>query len=432
MRLAHLFLGMSIALTFRVHAQTVDFDYTQSCLGDQTTFVGSSSLSDTAISAWNWDLDNDGAFDDATGKTVVHLFGASGSFTVSLEVVPNAGTASTTNKPVVIDPLPQVNFIAENLCEGQTAFYSDASVIATGSIGQYNWDFDNDGITDDTGPDVTYICGPAQNYQSKLTCISDKGCEAFAIKTTSVRPVPTPNFSGSRLCALDLSQFKNQTQLSGDSLSNCLWDFGDGSADNSIGDASHEYSTSGEYQVTLVAIASSGCRDSVSKELSVEALPFAAVSIAGDPTIYGDAGVEVSIDGDQISSIAWPNGSTNSSTVFNAPGDFEALVVFENGCQRKLPFLIDEELISRIEVLSDLITPNGDGINETLVVKNVLGGESCSVLIVDRWNKKIYESADYQNDWNGNNGNDIDAGAYFYRITCGEREPLIGNINLLK
>jgi gliding motility-associated-like protein len=59
----------------------------------------------------------------------------------------------------------------------------------------------------------------------------------------------------------------------------------------------------------------------------------------------------------------------------------------------------------------NVITPNGDGKNDTFEIRNL--GESISLQIYNRWGKLVWASADYQNDWTGR---ELAQGTYFYRI----------------
>src|ERR1051325_7039081 len=187
-----------------------NFAYTPTCYGNQTTLVASSSLQDTAIASWWWDLDGNGTY-DMSGKTIITLVTINDTVAVKLKITPNVGTADSITKNVIIDPLPQVNFIASNLCESKAATYVSLSSIAPGSISQYKWDFNNDGTDDFIGNDTAmYTCGPAATYITKLTCVSNKGCIAFAQKVTTVYPNPTAAFIlPASACANANSTFTN-------------------------------------------------------------------------------------------------------------------------------------------------------------------------------------------------------------------------------
>ena len=168
-------------------AQIVDITVSSpACFGELTYLEGTSDSSAT-VASWKWDLDNDGAYDDAIGNETYYSFDQAGTYTVGLKVILYSGYADSTSKPAVVNPLPEVNFQVDNLCEGKPAVYMDNSTVQSGSIVQYKWDFNNDGVVDNnSGPVVSYTCGPAQTYITKLECVTDAGCSSFTTKTTEV------------------------------------------------------------------------------------------------------------------------------------------------------------------------------------------------------------------------------------------------------
>jgi len=73
-------------------------------------------------------------------------------------------------------------------------------------------------------------------------------------------------------------------------------------------------------------------------------------------------------------------------------------------------------------VVDQLITPNGDGINDKLNVKNLELFTDNDLIIVDRWGGLIYSASGYNNEsvsWDGSsaNGAKVPTGTYFYTIS---------------
>ncbi len=63
----------------------------------------------------------------------------------------------------------------------------------------------------------------------------------------------------------------------------------------------------------------------------------------------------------------------------------------------------------------DIITPNGDGDNDALIIGGVENFPDNELTIFNRWGNQIYLARDYQNDWEGTyKGNPVPAGTYFY------------------
>lgn len=602
-----LFLCSAISLS----AQNVSFISTgvtssSACLGQQTTFVGSYIAPDS-VSQWKWDFDNDGQYDDGSGKIYGNTFPQSGNYPVSLKVVLNNGSVDSMPQPdtVIVNPLPQVNFTVENMCEGQTAVFTSSSVVIPGSISQYYWDFRNDGSDNDSGSVVTFNCGPAETYQTKLRCISDKGCEAFALKTTQVFSQPAASFTVQSAClggntaftnnstisagSIDFylwdfgdgdssaltapshvfaseqtynvkltaisdnsckasfndsvtisqlinadfsvqntclggtTQFTNNTTtlqgeivpsyewdfgdastgitsgsasheyasngtyvvtltavsqnscrdsqtdtlniaqlitagftaqnaclgvvtaftnsstlLQGEVISSLLWNFGDGASGSSSGNATHEYSATGTYNVTMIAVSQNSCKDTVNANVTVYQLPVVSLKISGDTindsTLYEGDEVTLAVEG-TVNSYLWSNGATTASIAVTDSGTYSVTATNSNGCSQTLSKkIILKEIPDTATAGNDIITPNGDGINDVFLVMDVSGYKECSINIYNIWNEEVYSSSEYKNDWDGKgkNGNSLDAGAYYYILKCDDKEQTLGTVNILR
>ncbi|MBX7225775.1 MAG: gliding motility-associated C-terminal domain-containing protein [Chitinophagales bacterium] len=70
----------------------------------------------------------------------------------------------------------------------------------------------------------------------------------------------------------------------------------------------------------------------------------------------------------------------------------------------------------------NLITPNGDGINDFFTIKYLENLDNYTLAIYARGGAKLLETNNYQNDWNGtHNGKDLPDGTYWYVITSGDQ-----------
>lgn len=81
-----------------------------------------------------------------------------------------------------------------------------------------------------------------------------------------------------------------------------------------------------------------------------------------------------------------------------------------------------------------LISPNGDGLNDTWVIDNIELFPEAEIVIVNKWQQEVYRTTGYQNDWDGRfNGKTLPQGTYYYVITLsGTKDVLTGDINLIK
>lgn len=409
--------------------QNTDFIYTPTCYGSQTTLVGSSSLFDQDIQSWQWDIDNDGIY-DYSGKTINYLFLSGDTIPVILKITPIVGSADSIIKNVIIDPIPNVNFHVDNLCAFKQATYFNQSNISSGSINQFNWDFNNDGQVDDNSNDtVYYTCGPAQTYISKLICVSDKGCSAFATKTTEVFPQPQASFSFSGSCEGDSTVFSNTSNIQ--NLDFYLWDFGDGEA--SIEESpKHLYSFAGNYYVSLIASTVNGCRDTTTLSLvNITPDPTVTITTPNNDTTFYD-GEQLMLTANGATNYTWWDGSNNLSVIVYDSGTYTVTGTDPSGCTGNASINISKINKNSITIESNILTPNGDGYNENLIINNLQPNSNCSVDIFNMWNDKVYSSNSYNNDWNCQNANGkvLPDGAYYYIIRYNDQE-LKGTINIL-
>ncbi|WP_050767812.1 Ig-like domain-containing protein [Sphingobacterium spiritivorum] len=92
------------------------------------------------------------------------------------------------------------------------------------------------------------------------------------------------------------------------------------------------------------------------------------------------------------------------------------------------------EAVVKINVLSNplivpnVITPNGDNINDKFVLKGIETYDRVSLTIINRWGNEVYRNANYDNNWEGLN---LNAGTYFYIIETtknGVKEVVKGDV----
>ena len=77
-------------------------------------------------------------------------------------------------------------------------------------------------------------------------------------------------------------------------------------------------------------------------------------------------------------------------------------------------------------------SPNGDGVNDRLVIKGMKDFPNSELMIFNRWGAKIYSKKGYQNDWDGRADNSmtvgtnvIPEGTYYYVIDLGNGSKVI-------
>jgi len=270
----------------------VSFVANSACYGELTAMADASPFADTAVAQWSWDFDDDGAYDDALGKTANHIFDAVGLVPVGLKISFNDGSADSSYQDVLINPLPQVNFYVDNLCEDDTAVFTDNSSISLGSIVNYYWDFNDDGSADEVGQVVQYNHGVAGLYVTTLQAVSDAGCSSSTSKQNEVFSNPISDFSAASSSNVGTPiNFVNTSTIVIGSIDLYLWNFGDGEG-SSIEAPSHEFKTAQGFTVQLVTISDQDCRDTMVKEITIDEALAATEAFGVESTVItpnGDA-----------------------------------------------------------------------------------------------------------------------------------------------
>ncbi len=132
---------------------------------------------------------------------------------------------------------------------------------------------------------------------------------------------------------------------------------------------------------------------------------------------------------------------------YTAPDSFEGTEIIEvTLCDDGDPTVclqstveIKVEMIWQLDI-SQVVTPNGDGINDTWYIGNIDKYPVNKVLVFDRWGGAIYRADNYNNNsicWRGNSEGDrrnsggAPSGTYFYQIELGDGQNFKGFIELV-
>lgn len=150
------------------------------------------------------------------------------------------------------------------------------------------------------------------------------------------------------------------------------------------------------------------------------------------------------LDSLPFGSVTFLNGDFSFEAGQGVSGEFT--IAYEI-CSNTCPDLCDQATLSvRVDAAGErppvynAITPNGDGLNETLIFDalSISGQEypNNELIIFNRWGDIIYSAKPYNNDWNGvnNSGQDIPEGTYYYilRLDLGRGEIERGDITVIR
>ncbi len=114
-------------------------------------------------------------------------------------------------------------------------------------------------------------------------------------------------------------------------------------------------------------------------------------------------------------------------SVQNKVGEVRDSILLQNqyGCDSMIVLYLS--VLSTDIVIPEGFSPNGDGINDYFVIKNIELYPNNHILIFNRWGNKLYEGKPYMNKWDGRNyeggniGTDVlPVGTYFYILDLGD------------
>ncbi|MGB3947815.1 MAG: PKD domain-containing protein [Bacteroidia bacterium] len=239
------------------------------CVYEQAEFNNTSQ----GATLFDWDFESNGTIDD-TANSPNHTF-LVGNYTTTLFATTAFGCKDTATGLISVFPSPVVDFSSDSVCLGNTNSFTNLTTIATpDSITTWFWDFDTDGVVNATTSEPTNIFSFPGNHTILLKATSNNGCVDSTIKNTVVYHLPNSQYSTSNVCDGTPLNFNDLSSIEGvDSIVNWNWSWGDFSSNTFTQNASHLYTNTGTYTVTLKVYSNNGCVDSISKAVVVNPNP---------------------------------------------------------------------------------------------------------------------------------------------------------------
>ena len=176
----------------------------------------------------------------------------------------------------------QAFFSSDEVCLGFPTSFTDQSV---GAISSWKWDFNDGTFASDQNPVHSYT--QSGTFNVKLVITDTQGTKDSLVQAVVVKPKPLTGFTASSVCQGIPVNATNTTDNNGLTVTSWSWDFGDTDPGNTSSlqqPAPHPYLNAADYTIKLKAVASNGCADSVSQDVSVGSYPVAAVTSSTDLT----------------------------------------------------------------------------------------------------------------------------------------------------
>ncbi|MFL5787765.1 MAG: PKD domain-containing protein [Flavisolibacter sp.] len=258
-------LFLSLFWTALTYAQSANFtaNVTSGCAPLIVNFTDQSTGNPTG---WSWDFGN-GATSTLQNPSTTYFY--EGSYNVRLTITTSRGTNTITRTQYIsIYGKPNVNFkVSDSVgCYPFRAHFTDLSTAYAGTtnIG-WLWDFGNG--TQSTQQNPLNVYSNSGNYTITLKVTNNKGCYGVYSKPSYIK------ISGGIQSDFNLTQpnvcrppykvtFTNNS--TGPGILKYLWNFGDGSTSTQQNPV-HQFSSTGNYTVSLATTSSEGCSDTLVK-----------------------------------------------------------------------------------------------------------------------------------------------------------------------
>jgi len=358
-------------------------------------------LNQTQSGAWSYTVPIDsvswtGPYISATSDSTAYIApAAAGTYTYTATVWDAFGCSYDTTLSVEVLANPEPDLGPDTVaCEGV------AITLDAGAGNQYFWS--NGAITQTNTVDVS-------NTYAVTVTNSNGNVACYGSDTINVTMIPWASVNlGPDLC--ETAAVTLDAQNPGFDY---LWSNGATTQTTNI-------TSTGIYSVTVSYGGASECSDIDSINVSV--IPTPNVNLGPDQEIcrHEFRDFDVSQATPQYT-YHWSTGSSSPYMhVEGLPVGPAVYSVTVTGCDSKSDTVVVSVIACDLTI-PNIITPNGDGFNDVFEVTNLPYYPNSILMVYNRWGKKIYETSNYLNDWDGE---DFADGTYYIilRVNYGNEE----------
>ncbi|HTQ64164.1 MAG TPA: gliding motility-associated C-terminal domain-containing protein, partial [Puia sp.] len=338
----------------------------------------------------------------------------------------NYGNIYDSAIKINVNPLPQAGISGMTICNGQPAYLNFS---ATQGVPLFTLE-----ITDGTNlikidsasvNDSLSVPKITNSTSYTLLSLTDKtGCSRTsnflsANATIDVNPSPQISFAAlPAVCKNDspfvITQAAETSGLPGTGLFS-----GDGVANSGL--FSPASVTEGTHPIEYKYLASNGCTDSATQNITVNSLPIANAG----PDIIGCANTAIQLNATGGAGYLWmpPDGLDNASipnpvAMVKNSTNYIVKVTSADGCiaYDSLNIIISQ-LGKAAYKVPNAFTPNGDGKNDCFGIGRWGGIVLQEFSIYNRWGQRVFATTNPSKCWDGTfNGIPQDSGGYVYII----------------
>jgi len=251
-------------------------DSSQCLQGNHFLFTNQSNSQPVAIN-FTW-LFGDDSLSSLT-DSVHHSYLNPGSYLVTLR---DNACMNTVTQMVIVKPSPQAVFTVNKpvQCFTNNRFLlTNSGKMPQSADTSFYWDFGD--MSGDTNFNAVHTFSYPDSFNIRLIASTSLGCSDTQFKSVVVHPSAVAAFSindTSQCLKWNLFNFTNQTIINDHSKISYLWNFGNGRSDTST-QTTYSYIKDHTYRVSLIAKTNMGCKDTITKSITVFPSPPAGFSV---------------------------------------------------------------------------------------------------------------------------------------------------------
>lgn len=322
-------------------------------------------------------------------------------------------------------PKPVASFVSDTNCLNTPLSFVNTSTIPNGSIVINTWDF-GDGSSAVLGS-PNHLYASTGSFNVTLVAMSNFNCLDTVTLTALVNPLPDVTITTSNgilFCSEDTTTLF--------AVFNGTYDY-----NWSTGDTTFTTLIDSSQLVTLtITDTLTGCLNSTT--VNVIELPSPTAYAGLDTTI--NLGENYQFFGTGGGTYLWSPGSTLNDSTSSSPvasplttTTYYLTVTSANGCIDTDTVVVTVEEVINL-VITNLVTPNGDGFNDTWYIQNIELFPDNKVQIFNRQGQVVFTQSAYDNSWGGTfNGSLVPDGTYYYVVSFDSSDSILkGSVNVLR
>jgi len=284
-----------------------------------TSYIKNNSNIEYGTYTSDWDVDGS----NFNTVDLLYTYSSAGEYEVKLNTVSDRGCVSSLVDTLTIFKKPDIAISVDDVCLGDTAFFSYSNSNGNDSITSAIWDVAGT-IVNDVKLNWTVMAATGV-YPFGIEVETINGCRDTSSYSHEVHSIPKANFSVEDVCINDSSLVVSNSSLVKGNVSQLSYDVGFGLFvdDDSV---SHQFDAPGVYTITHVVLSDAGCSDTISKTTEIHYREIPNLSVTGN---CAEERIDLLFkpqNADSVNTVKWVLNNTdtvygsNANTSFNAPG----------------------------------------------------------------------------------------------------------------